>query len=351
MTSLRLDRKYHAHDNWGLSRCAVGDTRGSGAILDKPEISVVIPVFQAALSLVELYQEAVSAFRHITDTYEIIFVEDCGTDGSWQIIRELAAQDERVRGFRLRRNFGQHSALLCGIAAARYPIIVTMDDDLQHPAQNIGPLVAKLLEGYDVVYGTPEQKQHGLFRKTASTVTGVALRTMMGVEGAQNISSLRAFRTDLREAFKQYRGAAPSIDALLAWATSRFGAIKVPHRPRRYGRSGYGPRKLIRYAISMTIGFSTLPLKIASIAGFAFTFMGTLVLAWVLIPYFLSGASVPGFTFLASIIAIFSGAQLFALGVIGEYIGRLYSRSFDQPPFVVGETCGTRPPGRSRPPS
>jgi len=224
---------------------------------------------------------------------------------------------------------------------------VTVDDDLQHPVGHIGALVAKLSEGYDVVYGTYEQRQHGLFRNATSIITKAILRRVIGVEGAGDISSFRAFRTDLRDAFKQYRGAAPSIDVLLAWATNRFGAINVPHRPRPYGKSGYNFRKLIRHAIGMIVGFSTLPLKIASIAGFAFTIMGTLVLGWVVARYLLSGVVVPGFAFLASIIAIFSGAQLFALGIIGEYIGRLFSRSFDQPAFVIGESCGSSDSGRS----
>jgi glycosyltransferase involved in cell wall biosynthesis len=311
-------------------------------------ISIVIPVYQAEMTLRELHRQLVAALQRITNQFEIVFVEDCGKDRSWEIIEELASSDDHVRGFRLRRNFGQHNALLCGIIAARHGIIVTMDDDLQHPVEYINPLIEKLAEGHDVVYGAPEEEQHHPLRNMASMLTKLMLRSAMGVEEACNISAFRAFRTELRQGFVHFRGTSPSIDVLLTWTTGRFAAIKVPHRPRTSGKSGYTIRKLVRHAFNTITGFSTLPLKLASIVGFVFTLFGISVLCWVLLRFLISGTVVPGFPFLASIITIFSGAQLFALGIFGEYLGRLYFRSFDAPPFVLRESCGGTFENRNR---
>ncbi len=299
-------------------------------------ISVVIPVYNAAPNLKELYHALTTVLDKTVERYEIILVEDRGRDNSWDIIRELVQADSRVSGIRLRRNYGQHNALLCGIRAARYEIIVTMDDDLQHPPAEIATLLSKLAEGYDVVYGTPRQEQHGLWRDLASQLTKLALSSTMGVEVASKVSAFRAFRTELRDAFSEYRSPTVSIDVLLTWGTSRFAAVPVRHEPRRAGTSNYTLGKLITHAFNLMTGFSTLPLQVASFIGFGFTLFGFGILAYVLARYFLNGAQVPGFAFLASIIALFSGAQLFALGIIGEYIARIHFRTMERPPYVVG---------------
>jgi undecaprenyl-phosphate 4-deoxy-4-formamido-L-arabinose transferase len=303
-------------------------------------ISVVIPVYKAELTLRELYNQLVPVMEALTERFEVVMVEDCGGDGSWAIIQEFVGKDERIRGIRLSRNYGQHNALLCGVRAARYDVIVTMDDDLQNPVSEIQLLLNKLAEGFDVVYGAPQRQQHGLWRNMASRLTKLALQGAMGIETARNVSAFRAFRTKLRHGFSNYRSPSVSIDALLTWSTSNFTAITTRHDPRVAGESNYTLGKLITHGFNLMTGFSALPLRLASITGFVFAFFGVVVLAWVLIRYFISGSSVPGFPFLASILAIFSGAQLLALGIFGEYLARMHFRSMDRPPYVVGETCG-----------
>jgi undecaprenyl-phosphate 4-deoxy-4-formamido-L-arabinose transferase len=235
------------------------------------------------------------------------------------------------------RNYGQHNTLLCGIRQARYEVIVTMDDDLQHPPEEIPNLLAKLAEGYDVVYGTPQQEQHGFWRDVASQVTKLALQSTMGAETARNVSAFRAFRTRLRDAFANYQGPFVSIDVLLTWGTTRFAAIPVHHDPRRVGRSNYTFVRLVTHALNMMTGFSTWPLQLASLIGFAFTLFGLGVLVYVIGRYLIEGGSIAGFPFLASIIAIFSGAQLFALGIIGEYLARMHFRMMERPAYSVRE--------------
>ena len=276
----------------------------------------------------------------IADEYEIIFINDGSKDGSWQIISELSDQYPWVAGIDLMRNYGQHNALLCGIRAARNEIIVTIDDDLQNPPEEIPKLIAKLSEGYDVVYGTPEKEQHGFWRDRASQISKLALQGPMGAETARNVSAFRAFRRDIRAAFDAYQSPYVSIDVLLTWGTTRFAAIPVRHDARWAGASNYTFRKLVTHALNMMTGFSTVPLQLASLIGFVFTIFGLGVLAYVIGRYLIQGANVPGFAFLASIIAIFSGAQLFALGIIGEYLARMHFRSMGQPPSVVRHVVG-----------
>jgi len=232
------------------------------------------------------------------------------------------------------RNYGQHNALLCGIRAAQYDVIVTMDDDLQHPPEEIPRLLEQLEQRFDVVYGTPKAEQHGFLRGLASRITRLALSMAIGRELAKNVSAFRVFRTRLRDAFAEYQSPFVSIDVLLTWATTRIGAITVGFEPRRSGSSTYTFKRLLRHALDMMTGFSTLPLQLASLIGFSCTLLGIAVFLYVVVRYCLEG-SVPGFPFLASIIAIFYGAQLFALGVIGEYLARMHFRTMNQPPYAI----------------
>ncbi len=298
-------------------------------------LSIVIPVFNSEAILPVLVGDLRQVLTSLAAHYEVVLVNDCSTDGSWEVICQLAREYEWVRGLNLMRNYGQHNALLCGIRHAKYEVIITMDDDLQHPPEEISKLLEKLEEGHDVVYGTPLKEQHGFMRDIASVVTKLVLQNAMGAETARKVCAFRAFRARLRDAFVGYHGPFVSIDVLLTWATTRFTSVQVVHNPRRQGISNYTFSKLFTHAFNMMTGFTTLPLQVASLIGFLFTLFGIGVLSYVIGKYILLGYSVPGFPFLASIIAIFSGAQLFALGIIGEYLARVHFRTMEKPAFVV----------------
>jgi undecaprenyl-phosphate 4-deoxy-4-formamido-L-arabinose transferase len=298
-------------------------------------LSVIIPIYNSRECLPKLYGRLTECLTTLGREYEIILVEDGGKDGSWDYIAALAGSDSRVKSIRLGRNFGQHNALLCGIRAARMEISVTIDDDLQNPPEEIAKLLDKMDEGHAVVYGTPDHERHGFWRDMASVVTKLALQRAMGADTARRVSAFRAFRTDLRDAFRHFQGPYLSIDVLLTWGTTRFAAVVVKHEARTIGTSQYTLGKLFNHALNMVTGFSTLPLRLASWLGFVFTLLGVLVLAFVIGRYLVQGDSVPGFPFLASIIAMFSGAQLFALGIMGEYLARIHLRTMDKPAYVV----------------
>lgn len=307
-----------------------------------PSLSVLIPVYNGALSIAELVTQLHQTLPSLSDSFEILVIEDDGKDDSWTVITQLAAQyPTTLRALKLSRNFGQHNALLCGIRAARGDILITMDDDLQHPPDQISLLLEKLAQGYDVVYGKPQHEQHGLFRDMASQVTKWVLQNAMGAETAGSISAFRVFRQPITGAFAHYAGPMVNLDVLLTWGTTRFAAIPVRHEPRRLGQSNYTFRKLLVHSLNMVTGFSTVPLRLASLLGFLMTLFGFGVLVYVIGRYLIEGGSVAGFPFLASVIAIFSGAQMFAIGIIGEYLARMYLRSMARPSYLVRESLNS----------
>jgi glycosyltransferase involved in cell wall biosynthesis len=303
-------------------------------------IAVVIPVYRSERILPELIRRLSEVLANISPRREIILVNDCSPDGSWEAILQLAAVHPEVKPINLMRNYGQHNALLCGIRSASYDVIITMDDDLQHPPEEIPRLLAELSRGFDVVYGVPQREEHGLLRDLASMTTKIALQRVMGAEIARRACAFRAFRREVAASFAHYEGYFVSIDVLLTWGTNRFSAIAVNHQPRAEGTSGYTFRKLVTHAMNMMTGFTTMPLQMASWVGFGFTMFSLCVLLYVALRYLVSGNPVPGFPFLASIVGLFSGAQLFALGIIGEYLARIHLRSMQKPPYVVREFGG-----------
>ena len=303
---------------------------------------MVVPAYKSELSLPELVRRLQPVLAKAATDYELIIVDDGSRDGTWPVIEELSQSYDWVQGVRLMRNYGQHNALLCGIRRARHELTVTMDDDLQHPPEEIPTLLKRLGAETDVVYGTPSQEQHGLWRDISTQVTKVALQSAMGAPIARKAGAFRVFRTQLRDAFATYDAPYVSVDVLLTWATTRFDAVQVRHEPRTIGVSNYTFKKLVVHALNMFTGFSTWPLRLASMTGFVFTLIGTVALLYVLGRFLLAGTSVPGFPFLASMIAIFSGAQLFALGIMGEYLARMHARSMQQPTYAVRETAEQR---------
>lgn len=300
-----------------------------------PSISVVIPVYNGSATLSPLIDRLRIVLDRLATPYEIVLVNDGSPDGSWATIESLALRYSEIVGIDLMRNYGQHNALLCGIRRSRNDVIITLDDDLQQPPEEIPRLLAKLHEGYDVVYGTPKQEQHGFWRNLSSRVTKAALGAATSASVAPMVSAFRAFRASVKPAFADYRSPLLSIDVLLTWATTSFASVTVQRVARRSGVSNYRLRSLVRHTMNMMTGYSLLPLQLATMIGFLFTLFGILVLFFVLGRYLMVGETVAGFPFLASIIAIFSGAQLFALGIIGEYLGRMHLRMMERPAYIV----------------
>ena len=308
-----------------------------------PSVSVVVPVYRSEKSIALVVEELARELPKVADEWEAILVEDSGGDGSWAVIRQLAATYSFVRGYQLMRNFGQHNALLCGIRAAQFEFILTVDDDLQHPIESIGAMLEKLDEGFDVVYGAPATERHSPLRNLASVATKLALQGAMGAHTARRVSAFRVFRARLRDSFAAYNGPLVNIDVLLTWGTTKFVAIPVEHRARTIGQSNYTVGKLLTHAFNMITGFSTLPLRFASFLGLAMTAFGSVILVYIILSQvFAFRFEVPGFTFIAALVSIFAGAQMFALGIIGEYLARMHLRIMDRPVYVVRQGTSER---------
>lgn len=306
-------------------------------------LSVVIPVYNSAASLDALVSELARVLPTVAETYEVILVNDGSPDNSWQIILGLTQRYPFVRGIHLRRNYGQHNALLCGIRAARHDIIVTMDDDLQHPPSEMPKLVDALQPDYDLVYGAPPALPHSFWRNALSRLTKLVLARTTGIASIRHMDAYRAFRAELRDAFAEYASPNLQLDVLLTWGTNRITWVEVAHHPRRHGRSNYDAWRLVNQLMLLLTGYSVTPLRFASILGFGFTLFGLGLLVYVLGRTLFFGGSIPGFPFLASTIVIFSGAQLFALGIMGEYLARMFNRLTERPTYVIRETTDGPP--------
>lgn len=311
----------------------VGTGMGSSA---PAPVSIVVPVYRSTTSLISLVNRLEEAL--VGREFEIILVDDGSPAATWAIAADLAITHASVRAIRLGRNFGQHNALIAGIRSARHAVIVTMDDDLQNPPEEVPRLLAALSPSVDVVYGVSSDVAQTAWRRFGSSLARRII-SRLGAVNVTQMSSFRVIRRDLRESFPEDLGPSVSLDAMLSWVTERFATIEVEHADRHDGKSNYSASRLVRFALDVTTGYSAVPLQIALTLGLATAAFGVAVLAYVLIRFAVSGTSVAGFPFLASIIAIFSGVQLLTLGVIGEYLARMHFRIMRKPTYVVAEVA------------
>ena len=297
-------------------------------------VSLVCPVYCSAQTLRILVDEICTCLNG-THRFEILLIDDRSPDSSWLEILQISKENSAVRGIRLGRNVGQHGALLAGIRSARFDKIVTIDDDLQNPPSEVIKLVQALDSNGGVVYGVSTDVKQKLWRKASSVGAKQLFKKFLGFDSAVNISSFRAFETNLRDAFSGEIGPSVSIDSLLTWSTSTFHSIDVQHHPRLQGKSHYSFRKLVRFMIDTATGYSVVPLRLATTLGSIVTILGFIMFLWVTLRPLLTGVSVPGFPLLAASLAIFSGTQLLVLGILGEYIGKMHFRVMNKPSYVI----------------
>lgn len=298
-------------------------------------ISVVIPCYGSAQSLSPLVERLHPVLRSITDSYEIILVVDDPPDDTWRIASQLANAYPHTRAIQLARNYGQQNAYFAGIRAARYDVVVTMDDDLQHPPEEIPTLLGGLTPDIDLVYGVAGTEEHGALRSWASRrVKGVLARSL-GVSYAPSISSFRAFRIFLRKGFENLRGSHGMLDVALSWATTRIRPVTV-RMERDTQRSGYTFRSLVRHAMNLLLGYSTKPLRFVTYLGVLCAIVGIGLMSFVVADYFINPQTrVEGWASLSSIVALFSGAQMIGIGVVGEYLGRIFVGSMGKPAYLI----------------
>ncbi len=256
----------------------------------------MVPVYKGAATLPELTDRIVATMEHSV-RWELIFVVDGSPDDSWETISALVDKRPEVVGLNLFRNFGQHNALLAGIREASYDVVVTMDDDLQHRPETIPTLLDALTDEVDLVYGTSDQEEHGVWRNASSRFAKFLMGASIGGRMARDSGAFRAFRTALREGFDRVDDPYVSIDVLLSWVTTRYTTCLTPMDQRTVGTSAYTFRKLLRHTLNMVTGYSIKPLRLVTWMGFILALFGVGTLLYVLARYFTNDIEVPGFAF------------------------------------------------------
>jgi len=271
-------------------------------------------------------------------SYEVIYVDDGSTDGSDKKLGELYRNDPKVTVIRFNRNYGQHAAIIAGFERSQGDIVVTLDGDLQNPPEEIPKLLAKIEEGYDVVGGWRQGRQDSGVRRFLSFLINRVSSLIIGVKMKDYGCMLRAYRRSVVKRICECQEMASFIPALANAFAGSVAEIPVSHSARETGRSKYGPFRLLRLNFDLLTGFSLLPIQVVSFAGILISFAGLAFAAFLFIRRFIVGPEVGGVFTLFAILFFFVGLQILALGLIGEYIGRIYMEVRRRPRYVIKET-------------
>jgi len=308
-------------------------TSQSGVAID---ISVVVPVYNGTQALPELQRRVADTMRTLGHRHELILVDDRGRADAWPAIEQLAKEHAEVIGVRLTRNFGQHAATVCGISVARGEWVVTMDDDLEHPPEELPALLAAADVDHPLAYALFERRTHSPFRNFSSELMRAIFKRAFP-ELNQDYSSFRVMHRSLAQRLNEFGLHRPYIDGYLSWMTSSVATVPVKHASRRHGDSSYTLPKLLAHAVNNFVTFSHLPLRAATYTGTLLASGSFLYLLYILYGKLTGQIPNPGYTSLMSVMLFACGVQLLILGILGEYIGRLMSAAYRRPVYIIEE--------------
>ncbi|MBB3236371.1 glycosyltransferase family 2 protein [Phyllobacterium endophyticum] len=307
---------------------------------DQIDLSIVIPVYRSMAVLPEL----IAQLRQVLDNssyhnrFEVVLANDCSPDQSWKVIKELSQQHSFVRGISLRKNVGQHNATMAGLSIARGKIIIIMDDDLQHPPAAILRLAQQIEDGFDVCYTRYRERKHVAWKRWGSRFNNWVATLMLKKPANLYLSSFKAMKREIATTILRYDGPYTYIDGLIVGATNSVTAIDIDHQERFSGEGNYNLRKSLSLWLKMATGSSIYPLRLATIAGFCLAAASFVFFLYVIIEWLLNPNVQPGWTSVIATVLFIGGVQTFCMGVIGEYIGRIYLRLNNTPQFVIGQT-------------
>ena len=300
--------------------------------------SLVIPVFQSKKTLDELCTRLISVFDDkINESFEIILVDDGSPDNTWKTMRELHKKDPRIKTIRLTRNFGQHNALMCGLKHSSGEFIITMDDDLQHPPEEIPKLINCIVENpdMDAVIGKYNSKKHSWWRNLGTNIMRRMMASIFNFDKNYKGSSFRLIKASIVREIISTTTYKPRIGQLIFLTTNNVGNVTVRHEPRAHGNSGYSLLRLAKDFINNIISNSVILLKITSIMGFSSAALSIVLAMYYLIKYFTVGIAVTGFTTIVLISLFYFGVMLFSIGVVGEYLIKILFETKGYPQFVI----------------
>ena len=306
-------------------------------------VSFVIPCYRSEQTIGGVVEEINSTMADLPQyTYEIILVNDASPDNTFETIRDLCQKQSNICGINLAKNFGQHAALMAGFHYVHGEIVVCLDDDGQTPANEVGKLLNGIEEGADVVYARYATKQHSAFRNFGSKVNELMTRVMLGKPKELYISSYFAAKRFVVEEMTRYQNPYPYVIGLVLRSTKKIINVEVTHREREVGTSGYTIGKLLNLWFNGFTAFSVKPLRLATVMGIASACVGFLYGIYTIIKKFVNPDVVIGFSALMAAIVFFGGLILLMLGIIGEYIGRIYISLNNSPQFVIRESIDGR---------
>ena len=306
------------------------------------KISFVIPCYKSALTIEGVIREIKETMAGLQDryTYEVILVNDFPADGTFDVIRRLTEEHENITGVNLAKNFGQHAALMAGFRYSTGDITVCLDDDGQTPANEVGKLLDKIEEGYDVVYAKYEHKQHSAFRNFGSKINELMTRFMLGKPKELYVSSYFAARRFVVDEMLRYQNSYPYVIGLVLRTTKNVTNVVVNHREREIGTSGYTFGKLLGLWLNGFTAFSIKPLRIATACGGFFAVAGFLYGIYTVIKKLVNPAVPMGWSSMMAALVFIGGMLMLMLGLIGEYLGRIYISLNNAPQYVVREVVG-----------
>ncbi len=307
------------------------------------KVSFVIPCYRSEHTLPHVVAEIDEKMKELQQyEYEVIMVNDCSPDNTLGTIRKLCGEKETRKGIAFSRNFGQHAALMAGLRHAQGDYVVCMDDDGQTPANEVDKLLSKLEEGYDAVYAQYGHKQHSAFRNLGSKVNGVMTRIMLEKPKDLYISSYFAVQKFVVEDMIRYENSYPYVIGLVLRATKNIANVQVNHREREEGSSGYTFKKLLGLWLNGFTAFSVKPLRIATAIGGVSAIIGFLYGIYTIIKKLINPAVPLGFSSTMAAIVFFGGMIMLMLGLIGEYIGRIYISMNNSPQYVIKERINVK---------
>lgn len=304
------------------------------------DISILVPVYMGGESLPPLAAEISQQMSAMQMNYEIIFICDNSPDNSWSIIESIANINSHVQGLLLRTNVGQHNALIAGLNHCHGKVIITMDDDLQHSPKDIPLLIDKLNIGFDVVYTEFLNREHPLWKKFGSAINNLFATILIGKPRNLYLSPYRAFTREIRDELVRYRGPFVYIDGLILTATKNISSIEITHHRRHAGVSHYGIKKSFSLWMQMATGFSLAPLRITSAAGILSALIGFSAGIYLIAEILISKNTPPGWASIIVSVLIIGGIQMLAIGVLGEYLGRVLLTLNAKPQFVISKKIG-----------
>ena len=305
-----------------------------------PKYSAVIPVFNSASVVGETIDRTVAFFEGHDLDYKLVLVDDGSTDTSWEILQEKANNNPRILAIRLFRNYGQTNALHCGLRHSTGDFVITLDDDLQNPPEEIIYLIKKISEGYDVVFGSFAVKQHPFIRRLGSKIIGLINRRIFHKPKTLTVSNFRIMQRNVVNRMCRYRTSYPYTTGLALLCSRSHANVAVKHEPSRLANSRYTLPHLLKFTLTVLIGYSSYPMRLCTMIGGAVALLSCLYGGYIITRTLLFGTAVQGWATLVVLLAFLNGVTILMLGLLGEYVARILNEITNRETYQIVDRAG-----------